>query len=347
MFKHVLIIALLLLLPALRLVAETSPGADVPVAPIAPAAAGAWSNAFVLRNAELELTIVPDAGRLMRLTCKGSDNLFRQDPGLEGKIRTPDTPETWMNHGGDWLWPVAQSRWTSFAGADWPPPMVLGDLPWTGTAWQNADGAQCCLLTRDYGDPLHIKVSRLIKVHTDANRISIRQRIERTAESDIPVVLWNISQIAGADTVVIPTDKESAFDHGLKALMFSLPEAPQLSACGAAHVYAANAGGEHKLGSDSKRGWIAARKAGWLLVERATLEDVGTHPDGGCTVEMYSNGGLGYTEIETLSVEKSLHAGESLQNTLTLECFPAPATTNACDTAAAVMKLLGEVQPEN
>ena len=346
MFKHASIIALLGFLPTLVPAAEPSAGTDVPVAPIASAPLGAWSNVFTLRNADLELVIVPAAGRMMKLTFKGGENLFRNDAGLEGKVRTPDTQETWMNYGGDWLWPVAQSRWASFAEADWPPPPVMADLPWNGTAWQDADGTECCLLTRDYGEPLHIKVSRLIKLARNANRITIRQRIERTAPSEIPVVLWNISQIAQADTVVLPADKHSAMDKGVKALMFDLPPEPQLVSCGLANVYHARDGGEHKLGSDSKRGWIAARKSGCLLVERATSEDIGTHPDGGCTVEMYSNAGLGYTEIETLSVEKTLHPGETLQNTLTLECFPAPATTNACELADAVQKLLGEVLPE-
>lgn len=346
MLKRILTLAALCALPTVLLAAEPSVGADIPVAPIASAPLGAWSNVFTLRNADLELVIIPAAGRMMKLTFKGGENLFRNDAGLEGKVRSPDAPETWMNYGGDWLWPVAQSRWTSFAGADWPPPMALADLPWTGTAWQDADGTECCLLTRDYGEPLYIKVSRLIKLAKDANRISIRQRIERISPSEIPVVLWNISQIAQADTVVLPADKHSAMDNGVKALMFDLPPAPQLSSCGSANVYHARDGGEHKLGSDSKRGWIAARKSGCLLVERAAAEDVGTHPDGGCTVEMYSNSGLGYTEIETLSVEKSLQPGETLQNTLTLECFPAPATTNACELADAVMTLLGEIQPE-
>ena len=346
MSKRFLITTLLCSLPILLQAEEPSTGADVPVAPIASAPMGAWSNVFTLRNTDLELVIVPAAGRMMRLTCKGGENLFRNDPGLDGKVRSPDTPETWMNYGGDWLWPVAQSRWASFADADWPPPMVMADLPWTGTAWQDADGTQCCLMTREYGEPLHIKVSRLIKLAKDANRITIRQRIERTAASEVPVVLWNISQIAGPDTVVLPADEDSALENGVKALMFDLPATPQLTSCGPAHVYDARAGGEHKLGSDSKRGWIAARKSGCLIVERATGEAVGTHPDGGCTVEMYSNAGLGYTEIETLSVEKSLQPGESLQNTLTIECFPAPVTTNACDTANAARTLLGEIQPE-
>ena len=45
-------------------------------------------------------------------------------------------------------------------------------------------------------------------------------------------------------------------------------------------------------------------------------EPTAPYPDGGCTAEVYSNFGLGYTEIETLSEERVLKPGEILANTL-------------------------------
>ena len=82
----------------------------------------------------------PCAGRIVRISYKGGDNILRLDAGLKDRVPDGGRGELWMNYGGDWIWPVAQSRWTSIAKSDWPPPTPLAEKPWTGTAWKDADG---------------------------------------------------------------------------------------------------------------------------------------------------------------------------------------------------------------
>lgn len=345
MHRRFVPISLILLAAAWAATAQPAAETDMPVAPIAAVEWMGWTNAYVLRNAQLEVAIAPSVGRILKISHKGGDNLLRFDAGLKGAIPDPAAKQTWLNAGGDWLWPVAQSTWPSFAGADWPPPPALSEAEWDGTAWKGADGAQSCLISREYGEPLHIKVSRVIKIEKDSSRITIRQRIERTADSKVPVTLWNITQIAGARQVVLPADADSSFENGVKALLFCRPSGDQLVACEASFVYDASSA-EHKLGSDSKRGWIAARKGGTLVIEQARGDTAnGTYPDGGCTVEMYSNAGLGYTEIETLSAETPLAAGEYLQNTLTIDCVAVATNLAPCELAARVREVLGETPP--
>lgn len=314
----------------------------VPVAPIPAISFEGWTNVFGLQNPVVEIVIVPSIGRIAKISYKGGDNLLRLDTGLK------DNGGTWLNYGGDWVWPVAQSRWTTMAKSDWPPPPSLAEQPWAGTAWKDADGTLCCQMAREYGDPINIKVSRLIKLDREAARFTIRQRIERTAASELPVVLWNISQIADASRIVIPQGPDSMFEKGVKALMFAMPDDKRLTSCGHTLVYDATEG-EHKLCSDSKRSWIAAQKGGVVIVERTTSEDTqGIRPDGGCNVEMYSNAGLGYSEIETLSVEKKLLPGESLQNLITVDLLEVGSSLPACELAGAICAALGEtpeIQP--
>ena len=331
-------------------VAASQPGDDagVPVAPIGAVAFEGWTNAFELQNSVATLVVVPSIGRIAKISYKGGDNILRLDAGLKDRVPDGGKNELWMNYGGDWVWPVAQSRWTAMADSDWPPPRPLAEKPWTGTAWKDADGTLCCQMAREYGEPVNIKVSRLIKLDREAARFTIRQRVERTAPSELPAVLWNISQIAGASRVVIPQGPDSAFGKGVKALLFAMPDDKRLTSCGSALVYDATEG-EYKLCSDSKRSWIAAQKGEVVIVERATSEDTqGIHPDGGCSVEMYSNSGLGYSEIETLSVEKKLLPGESLQNLITVDLLEAGSDLPACALAGAICAALGEtpeIQP--
>ena len=317
----------------------------MPVAPLSTVEYEGWTNAIILKNPLLEVALAPSVGRVVKLSFKGGENLLRFDSGMRGTIPNPSAEQTWLNVGGDWLWPVAQSSWTLFAERDWPPPEALAEAEWIGTAWKDADGAQSCLLTREYKDPLHIRVNRLFKLDKEAARISIRQRIERLDDSEIPVTLWNITQVAGAEKVVLPVDEASAFKSGLQPLMFEMPGDEQLARCGDAVVYRTSSG-EHKLCSDSKRAWIAALKGDVLIVEQARGDTAnGTYPDGGCTVEMYSNSGLDYTEIETLSAEAPLDKGESLQNMLTVDIVPVGADRSDCVLAAQVRDLVGEKPP--
>ena len=316
--------------------------APPPVAPILPSDYLGWTNAYRLQNDRAEAVFVPAIGRLVHFAPLQGPSPFRLEASLQGK--TPAAGEPFFNIGGDWLWPVAQARWAAFSadGKDWPPPAALADLPWTCSAWTDAEGASCALLTRDYGAPLHIQVSRLFRLAPGSAALVVQQRIERTAPSDIPVVLWNISQIAQAEQIALPIGPASQFRGGLQALMGRKPSRRQLAVCGDAAVYRVSEGAETKLGSDSPRGWIAAAKGTNLIFESVANAAAGDYPDGGCVVEVYSNQGLGYSEIETLSPELALAPGTVLENTLRIELSATDAVLEACPLADAVRALAGE-----
>ena len=271
-----------------------------------------------------------------------ASSLFRLEPSLHGQ--TPPEGERFFNIGGDWLWPVSQARWASVSddGKDWPPPALLADRPWNSSAWTDADGAACALLSREYGAPLHIQVSRLFRLAPGSAVLVVQQRIERTAPSEIPVVLWNVSQIAQAEHIVLPVERLSKFRGGLQALMGRMPSRKHLAACAGAAVYRVSPGAETKLGSDSPRGWIAAAKGTNVIFESVANAAEGAYPDGGCVVEVYSNHGLGYSEIETLSPELNLAPGTVLENTLRIELASTGSPLRACPLAAAVRALAGE-----
>lgn len=320
----------------------TVANAPPPIAPILPSDFLGWTNAYRLQNQRAEAILIPAIGRLVHFAPLRGNSPFRLDPSLHG--HEPAEGERFFNIGGDWLWPVAQSRWALFSsdGKDWPPPAPLADLPWTCSAWTDADGAQCAQLTREYGAPLHILVSRLFRLAPGSAELTVQQRIERTAVSEIPVVLWNISQIAEAEQIVLPIERDSRFPGGLKALMGRKPSRKQLTPCADAAVYRVRAGAETKLGSDSPRGWIAAAKGTNVIFESAATSAQGDYPDGGCRVEVYSNQGLGYSEIETLSPEILLAPGTVLENTLRIALATTDAPLAACPLAEAIQALAGE-----
>ena len=316
--------------------------APPPVAPILPTDFLGWTNAYRLQNDQAVAILVPDVGRLVLFSPLQGSSPFRIEPSLQGQV--PPEGERFFNMGGDWLWPVSQARWAGFStdGKDWPPPAVLADLPWNCSAWTDADGVPCALLTREYGAPLHILVSRLFRLEPGSTTLVVRQRIERTAPSEIPVVLWNISQIAKAEHIVLPVEEQSKFPGGLSALMGAMPSREQLAVCGNSAVYRVSPGAETKLGSDSPRSWIAAAKDTRVILESVENPSAGDYPDGGCIVEVYSNQGLGYSEIETLSPEVLLAPGTVLENTLRIELSATESPLADCPLADFVLSLAGK-----
>lgn len=318
-----------------------NPDATVPVAPLPASEFQGWTNAFRLANTNLELVIVPALGRVMSLRYRGGENLLRFAPSHAGTVPDKKSGE-WINAGGEWLWPMAQSAWLSIAGHDWPPPEFLSDAPWTATAWIAADGSVNGMLSRTYGRPLHIKVSRTIRLDPEKPEFIIRQRIERTREAQTPVTFWNVFQIEAAEKIIIPIDNASSFDRGFRPMMFECPPTNQLIACDGTIVYDVSAG-EHKLCSDSNRRWIAAWKGRTAVVMRIRDEGTdGAYPDGGCRVEMYSNTGLGYTEIETLSRETVLADGAAAQTELLVQILDI-APSDSCGIAAVVRTAIGDI----
>jgi len=318
---------------------DAAPPRDVPVAPIAPVSFEGWSNAYRLANAEITVILVPDIGRVMFLGPTDGKNLLRVDDALKGTLASDDQT-TWRNFGGDWIWPVSQAHWAEFAKADWPPSRLIDGRPWKGHAWKNADGEACFRMSQTYGEPLNINVTRLFKVPPEGAMVTVEQQCERTAPSDYPVTLWNISQIAGATHAILPRNPDSAFTNGYRLMMGAPPGTNALVICGDQYVYITDRCPEIKLGLDSQPAWIAAAVANSLLIETMQETDSGasaSYPDQGCTVEMYSNQGLGYTEIELLGQETNLTDGDILSNTLIWKITPYKAQPSAppCSPAQA------------
>ncbi len=292
---------------------------NLPIEPILPVIYQGWSNALELANATIRVVVVPETGRIAFLGPNKEQNVLNINKQYLGVTSNPDDDAPWLNYGGDWMWPVSQKYWPVFQDGNWPPSRLLDGRPWSGRAWLNADGSKSCLLQQTFSEPLNIKVTRLMKLPVEGSTLVIEQRIEGVSTSSVPVSLWNISQIAKPDQLVFSSNPTSAFLN--KYVVMMGPPAPTnlLKQCENAFFFDTEQGTENKFGADPDFVWIAALRDNLLIVEQVETNDTeGTFPDGGCSVELYFNKGLGYAEIETLSVEKILQAGESIANVLTI-----------------------------
>lgn len=281
-------------------------------------AAETKTSTISLTNEHVAVEIDPTLGRVTRFHVRGRTIWEAKPLTVE-----PDAAPAWHNVGGEWLWPVAQSRWASWNGSDWPPPAVLADAPWTVKTGQTPDIGQACSLSRTYGEPLNLDVERTITVEPGRQGFTILQTVTRTSPSDVPVTFWNIAQIPDAEWAALPS-------NSLRPMMFTVPGTNFLSICGDTAVYRAG-GGEHKLCSASTEPRVAAARDNVMVRMHLSGKMTGAFPDGGCSVEVYANAGLGYVEIETLSTERVLRPGESMTVRLVFEAIATPDPCKALD----------------
>lgn len=345
--KHLPLAGLLAAVVASTAFANGNGAAGMPSRPLAATTVHGHTNAFVLRNDRIEVVILPSLGRIATLRLIDGENLVRFDGDLASR-HIEGSADEWRNFGGDWIWPVSQAHWGRLFGLNWPPQPFIDGLPWTGNAWVGGDGSQSCRVSIDIGAPLHVRLQRTFRIDPGSSVVTIRQRAESTGVSEAPITLWNITQIGGALRVALPVDADSRFTGGVKILDFAPPAADLLTrTVGGVVVLDTARGTEHKLGSDSARGWIAAQKGDVLVVERAeTINPGGEFPDGGCRVEVYANSGLGYAEIETLSEERVLNPGESIENVLTISLQQIEPALDHEAFASRIQSLLGEPRSE-
>lgn len=332
---------LILLLAASGSAFAQVPGTDdsAPALPIAPISYRGFTDAIPLQNDILRAVIVPSIGRMTEIELIDMPSPLRADALLD-KGKSSDT-NSWANYGGSWVWLVPQSLWGSTFGRGWPPPVF--DSPaaaWTASAWKRADGASFCRLQLDVGAPLHIRVTREFLLPRKSAKLQVTQRIDRVLDSKVPMTIWNVAQVGNADEVVLP------LDEGAKLVpLYDKPIAPQfIRSCSNSIVIDPREIEENKVGSASPRSWIAGRRGQLVLILTAKPGDAaGKYPDGGCRVEMYTNKGLGYTELESLSEERVLAPGETLANTVTFELHAAPRPLSGAAFADWVRQLVGEV----
>ncbi len=307
-----------------------------------------WDHVYVLAGSQLHVVVAAGIGRIVHLGLPGQPNLLHADAAESGEVPAPDEYRPWQNHGGDWLWPVARERWAETAGSDWPPPQFLAETAWSGNAWKSDDDALHSQMIHDYPAPLSVRVIRQVTVAPNQARVSVFQRIERTAPSTLPVCLLQHSRILDPDYAVLPTDPLSRFDRRIRLLLGSVTETT-VRRFGRTVWIRPPGTLDVKLGTDSQQHWAGAVKSGVMIVAQAVPDSTaGVYPDRGCRAEVYFNSGLGYAEIETLSVEARLRVGQEIENTVHLTVHRLPEAQPLSETAAWVDAHLFPAEvPEN
>ncbi len=275
-----------------------------------------WPEVWRIRGGGLEVVLSPAVGRMLSFGFEDGENLLWEIPENRGeKKRDPADYWSWPNPGGDWLWPMQQSEWVRLgipAKWLWPPPALFADAPWTAKEL----GPAALELSLEIGAPLHLRMTRRFQLSDrEPGVLRIQQRMQRTGPSDIPVTLWHITQMPNPRVVRFEVPEGTAFPGGPPVLSRTAIEAESFRREPGMWVFDPAQATQGKTGGDGR--WIEAEQADWILrIEAIGGREGGTFPDKGCSLALVKGNGAPFVELETMSVERLLAAGEVLENEL-------------------------------
>lgn len=292
---------LLALLFVLLVVPGTAPAG--PAAGIRPATYRGWSTTC-LSNDWLELHVVPEIGGRV-IQCRFDEKeFFWVNPQLAGR-QPPSSglaPDgSWLNYGGDKLWPAPQG-WDHDAQWPGPPDAVLDGQPYALEQLPaGPDGTVAVRLTSRPDPRSGIQFSRVIRLHPAGTRVSVAATMTNVDTRPRRWGIWAHTQLDGgrADgaghnprmNAWCPLNPQSHFPRGYQVI-FGEPDNPSFQPDPARRLMHANYQYRvGKIGLDSPAGWVATvdGACGAVFVQRFTFAAEQEYPDG-ASVEFWLNG---------------------------------------------------------
>ena len=268
-----------------------------------------WRNTYRLSNGLVEARVVTDIGpRIMDFHPAGGANLLYVRESEAGK----SGEDTWVQRGGWRLWVAPERKETTYALDNSAcEAEVVGDatLRVTGPPQPTAG------------------IQKRIEVALDpaAPRLRITSRLTNIADRPLTYAAWSLPVMRPGGRAFVPQDMGSlaAFDATRRLLLWSYTRfndpryqfGDRLVQIDHRRVMPGYAGAgrgsdESKVGVDSAQGWAAYLVDGALFLKRFPHDPTGQYPDGGSTIEVYSN--HEFLELEHLGPLTTLQPGEEL-----------------------------------
>jgi len=275
-------------------------GSQVGTAPVLSKSEFAGWKSWRLGNGLIELQIVPEIGGRVIQFRLGDKAFFWVSPQLAGRLPPPGGlgPDgSWLNYGGDKLWPAPQG-WDNDQQWPGPPDAVLDGSPYV----IETDPANASVRLTSGDDPRSgIRFSRVIRIFPGSTHVSIDAMMRNIDTKPRHWGIWAHTQLDGgradgaghnADmNAWCPINPKSAFPKGYRVI-FGAEDNPSFQPDlerGLMRVqYQYQVG---KIGLDSRAGWVATvdGASGAVFVQRFTFAADKEYPDGS-SVEFWLNG---------------------------------------------------------
>jgi len=265
-----------------------------------------WKNCCFVRNAQAEIVIVPDVGRIMQFHFLGEAGPFWENRKLDGKSPDPASTE-WGNFGGDKTWPAPQADWPRIAGREWPPPAAFDSMPVEASVRGDAVELISPVDPR-YG----IRTRRFVRLDPEKPVMTVTTTYEKVEGSSSTVSVWIITQCADPRLIRVPVPRPGLFEKGYNLQCEHVP--PGLKLEGGEITLTRDPKTPHKIGNDAgSLLWVGGKFS--LRIDSPRVAGA-AYPDNQSSAEVYTNpDSLPYVELELLGPLRTLSVGDKTSQT--------------------------------
>ncbi len=298
-----------------------------------------WNNAVLLSNGQVEVLVVPNAGRVMQFRFAGSTNgPFWENSKLYGVTSSSANWNTTGAFGGDKSWPAPQSDWSA---GGWPPPAGFDGSPYTCGITNGV-----VTITSPVDSSYDIQVTRTIQLVFDQTVLQINTVFHRvsSATHSNPVGVWVITQVSDPVGIYVPVPAQSIFaPAGYCQLGSGLPTG--FKNVSGLISFTRDPAAQHHLGFDANSlAWVGTNVSMRIDAPRVAGLSKTNYPNSGCNTAVYTNNGstnnvgdATYAELECFAPLTNLLTGQSVTFVTTYTLFNR--TESSPDTEAR--KILG------
>ncbi len=276
-----------------------------------------WPRSVSMGNSVADISVSPEAGRIISYALSGGENLLFINRSEFGKIPQKNSAE-WINFGGIRLDLAPQSLWAKSPWEkSWPPPPIFNSEPWSLSCHD------CFIEMLSVPDLkfLGIQIAARIGLIESSSIVRVDSTIKNLTEIPLTLANWAVAQLAaisGESEVYLPApSKTSHFPKGYCPQMGGQSDkpviSPNLSTLPVSIIYD---GFERKFGFDMRE-WIAFRKSKESEICFALWGDfdaAGAYPDDNSHIELYFSEGMPYVELEMLGLMRYVEVGGSISD---------------------------------
>ena len=251
-----------------------------------------WDGAVEVKNDGARLVFVPQIGRIMFFGRQNGPNLLWVNSAV-------NPGDSWVNWGGDKLWPAPQSRW------NWPPDRDLDGSRWSVEL--NADGFTTI-------SPVSVKdgirFKRTVRMSPSRLGVEITNTLEKLAGESAELSIWQIAQVDNPAWTSLPY-QTWPFMPGGYAGYDRQDFSKNTSVRGDRVEFRRSPTVAIKFGSAGRSGLIQASVHGVTFNMQADYREGERYPDDGKAQQLYlSADPLAYAELELVSPLRTYARGD-------------------------------------
>jgi len=266
---------------------------------------GGWRDCVQVSNSQIDLVATTQVGpRIIRFGFRGERNEFWENPADKG-ARGGDE---WRIYGGHRLWHSPETKPRTYIPDNTPIEYII-----------MSDGVR---LIEPTEGRTGIKKEIDIRMSPDEPRVELTHRLINLGAWPLELAPWALSAMAPGGVGVLPMPVGPSDPFGLlpNRTLALWPYTDMTDArvtWGKGYILlrqSETATSPIKIGISADDGWAAYANGGECFVKTYDYVPGARYPDGGCTVETYTNSDPNMLEVETLGPLTTLQPGASVEH---------------------------------